>query len=99
MRLIDADALIAWTDNYYVSEKFTVGHFANMVKDMPTIEPERKTGHWIYRPEWSKYGDVWSCSECGEKTSQSVMGKPRFKYCPMCRAKMDGDEDDRKTDC
>lgn len=47
-----------------------------------------KTGHWVYRPEWSKYGDVWSCSECGEKISQSVMGEPRFKYCPMCGAKM-----------
>lgn len=52
-------------------------------------KPERKTGHWVYRPEWSNYGDVWSCSECGEKTSQSVMGKPRFKYCPMCDAKME----------
>ena len=40
MRLIDADALIKWLDNYYDSEKFTVGHICNMVKDMPTIEPE-----------------------------------------------------------
>lgn len=55
-------------------------------------EPERKTGHWVYRPEWSKYGDVWSCSECGEKTSQSVMGKPRYKYRPMCGAKMERGE-------
>ena len=61
-------------------------------KNLPSIQPERKTGHWVYRPEWSKYGDVWSCSECGEKTSQSVMGEPRFKYCPMCDAKMEGGE-------
>ena len=40
MRLIDADALIAWTDNYCVDEKFTVAHFANMVRDMPTVQPE-----------------------------------------------------------
>ena len=58
-------------------------------KNLPSIQPERKTGHWVYRPEWSKYSDVWSCSECGEKTSQSVMGEPRFKYCPMCGAKME----------
>ena len=63
-----------------------------IIDEQPTIEPERKTGHWVYRPEWSKYSDVWSCSECGEKTSQSVMGEPRFKYCPMCGAKMKGDE-------
>ena len=59
------------------------------IKQLPSVQPERKTGHWVYRPEWSKYGDVWSCSECGEKTSQSVMGEPRFKYCPMCGAKME----------
>jgi len=47
MRPIDADALIKWLDNYYDSEKFTVGRFCNMVKDSPTIE-ERKTGRWIY---------------------------------------------------
>ena len=63
-----------------------------IIDEQPTIEPERKTGHWVYRPEWSKYSDVWSCSECGEKTSQSVMGEPRFKYCPMCDAKMEGGE-------
>ncbi len=60
---------------------------------LPSIQPEPKTGHWVYRPEWSKYGDVWSCSECGEKTSQSVMGEPRFKYCPMCRADMRGEQE------
>ena len=47
-RLIDADALIKWLDNYYDSEKFTVGYISNMVKDMPTIE-ERKKGKWIER--------------------------------------------------
>ena len=44
MRLIDADALIKWLDNYYDSEKFTVGHIYNMIKDMPTIEAEPQ---WI----------------------------------------------------
>ena len=61
----------------------------NWFNELPSAQPERKTGHWVYRPEWSKYGDIWSCSECGEKTSQSVMGEPRFKYCPMCDAKME----------
>lgn len=65
------------------------------IDELPPIQSERKTGHWVYRPEWSKCGDVWSCSECGEKTSQSVMREPRFKYCPMCGAKMEsGGEQD-----
>ena len=53
MRLIDADALIAWTDNYCVDEKFTVAHFANMVRDMPTAQPEiircKDCEHWRER--------------------------------------------------
>ena len=90
MRPIDAIGLKqALVVSAILEDKKTI---EQIIDEQPTIEPERKTGHWVYRPEWSKYGDVWSCSECGEKTSQSVMGEPRFKYCPMCGAKMKGDE-------
>ena len=90
MRPIDAIGLKqALVVSAILEDKKTI---EQIIDEQPTIEPERKTGHWVYRPEWSKYGDVWSCSECGEKTSQSVMGEPRFKYCPMCDAKMEGGE-------
>lgn len=90
MRPIDAIGLKqALVVSAILEDKKTI---EQIIDEQPTIEPERKTGHWVYRPEWSKYSDVWSCSECGEKTSQSVMGEPRFKYCPMCGAKMKGDE-------
>ena len=90
MRPIDAIGLKqALVVSAILEDKKTI---EQIIDEQPTIEPERKTGHWVYRPEWSKYSDVWSCSECGEKTSQSVMGEPRFKYCPMCGAKMEGDE-------
>lgn len=29
------------------------------------------------------------CSNCGEITRDTVMGKPKFKYCPMCGATME----------
>lgn len=90
MRPIDAIGLKqALVVSAILEDKKTI---EQIIDEQPTIEPEHKTGHWVYRPEWSKYSDVWSCSECGEKTSQSVMGEPRFKYCPMCGAKMKGDE-------
>lgn len=89
-RLIDAIGLKqALVVSAILEDKKTI---EQIIDEQPTIEPERKTGHWVYRPEWSKYGDVWSCSECGEKTSQSVMGEPRFKYCPMCGADMRGNK-------
>lgn len=31
------------------------------------------------------------CSNCGEITRDTVMGKPKFKYCPMCGAYMEED--------
>ena len=91
MRLIDAIGLKqALAVSAILEDKKTI---EQIIDEQPTIEPKPKTGHWVYRPEWSKYGDVWSCSECGEKTSQSVMGEPRFKYCPMCRADMRGEQE------
>ena len=59
---------------------------------LPSAQPERKTGHWV-KSDMQRWYDVWLCSECGEKTDSAVMSKPRYKYCPMCGAKM---EDERK---
>lgn len=82
MRAIDADALIKWLDNYYDSEKFTVGHICNMVKDMPTIE-ERKRGTWL--PD-GQFG-FWVCSSC-KFPSEASAANLLYKYCPVCGADM-----------
>jgi len=87
MRPIDADALIKWLDNYYDSEKFTVGRFCNMVKDSPTIE-ERKTGRWfvIHAPDDLHCGFV-KCPFCGEE----LIAEPNeYNFCPDCGADMRG---------
>ena len=49
---------------------------------------EPKRGKWIHHPEIG-WGETWLCDQCGEKTASTVMGKPRWKYCPMCGAKME----------
>ena len=49
---------------------------------------------WKHNPKLG-WGEVWECSNCGEKTTSTVMGYPRYNYCPMCGAKMNAD---RKTE-
>jgi DNA-directed RNA polymerase subunit RPC12/RpoP len=64
-----------------------------IIKSLPSAQPERKTGHWI-KSDMQRWYDVWLCSECGEKTDSAVMSKPRYKYCPMCGAKMEEGRED-----
>ncbi len=60
-------------------------------QDMVPSAQERKTGRWFPRPEIG-WVETWFCSECGEKTTSTVMGKPRYKWCPMCGCRMMGVE-------
>ena len=53
---------------------------------LPPAEP--KKGRWI-SADAMFHGVPFYCSECGENTRDTVMGKPRWKFCPMCRAKME----------
>ena len=69
-----------------------------MIQDAPTIEPERKTGHWIDKtdPEWDGEWDDWQCSCCGSLiTSMARNLNGVYLYCPKCGARMeDNDESD-----
>ena len=58
---------------------------------LPSAQP--KTGKWISAD--AIFGGVpFYCSECGESTLDTVMGKPRYNFCPMCGAKMGGADDE-----
>ena len=51
------------------------------IKQLPSAHPKR--GKWISAD--AIFGGVpFYCSECGENTRDTVMGKPRWKFCPMC---------------
>ena len=76
-----------WHDS--VTKERIIEHF----KQLPSAQPERKTGHWV-KSDMQRWYDVWLCSECGEKTDSAVMSKPRYKYCPMCGAKMEEGRED-----
>lgn len=92
MRLIDADALLKKLDDgiwYNINDSNTAWY---AVKQAPTVDavPVRYE-RWVHHPEIG-WGSTWLCSECGEKTVETVMGEPGYKFCPMCGADMrDGD--------
>ena len=43
-------------------------------------------GTWVWKPDKR----CWECDQCGETTMESVMYKPRFRFCPWCGAEMRG---------
>ena len=47
-----------------------------------------KTGQWI-SADAVFGGAPYYCNQCGETTRDTVMGEPRWKYCPMCGVKME----------
>ena len=56
----------------------------NLILQLPSAQPR---GKWIYHPEIG-WGETWLCDQCGEKTTSTVMGKPRDNFCPNCGADM-----------
>lgn len=94
MRCINADELLSWFDNHYDDEIVTVGYVSGLIKDSPTVEPERKTGKWIRHPERKNIfgGKTIECSECGTRLLTQYVEDE--KYCRSCGAKMgEGDQE------
>ena len=54
--------------------------------DAPTIEPERKKGHWIVCDILQEV----KCSEC------RMCFRHKAKFCPNCKADMRGETDERE---
>lgn len=97
MRCIDADTLMnTFADRLAkVSERYGVNSAVagavagamGLIEAQPTIEPERKTGHWLDIP------DGYKCSECGAYLEIDC-GDVEMNFCPNCGAKMDGGEEE-----
>lgn len=102
MRMIDGDALkdrlqaLSYDDwNQGVSTTWANAYAecADMVGDMPTIEPERKKGKWIKHSighEHTPWG--FDCSECGEWLVVGEEIVKKYNYCPNCGADMRGEQ-------
>lgn len=62
------------------------------IKELPSVEPERKTGKW----EWDQRTGEYVCSECGcnpiyERTTPDVSEIDKYRYCRWCGAPMEVD--------
>lgn len=56
------------------------------IKNLPSIQPKAKTGHWIISPN-----DCFvSCSECGLHGDKGIY--KHYRWCPNCGAKMESEE-------
>jgi len=84
------DALMEILDRPNHAEFLYTDEICKALKALPPAQQERKKGKWIYHTEIG-WGDTWLCDQCGEKTTSTVMGKPRANYCPMCGADMRGE--------
>lgn len=95
MRLIDADAMKEWIDEYVsVFKKSDNKDIKGYIEHQPTIEPKR--GEWI--DEADKYDASFGihdyrCSNCNSYADEYICGhewytagKPNF--CPYCGADM-----------
>ena len=67
------------------------GRSIEAIRQLPPAQP--KKGRWI-SADAMFHGVPFYCSECGENTRDTVMGKPRWKYCPMCGSYNGGEKDD-----
>lgn len=55
----------------------------NMVKDVPSVTPQQRTGRWIYHYGHIPYKN--ECSECGKRFGTDT------NYCPNCGCAMKGE--------
>lgn len=60
-----------------------------VVKELPSVTPKLKIGHWI---ECKDRYDIWyKCSECEKEYDKHYIG--HIRYCPNCGAKMEEEEE------
>jgi hypothetical protein len=75
----------------YEFYELNMGQVAKGIRDLPSVAPQPKTGHWI-----DKFGGEYRCSCCREIISiDTEIDFPNgitYKYCPRCGCRMEGSE-------
>ena len=90
VRLIDADALIEEIAKIPDLRTLSTKTIGEAIGRMPTIEPQRKTGRWIF---YAVGG--WHCSECHCQAPFWCLATAQnlSKFCPDCGTKMEARSD------
>lgn len=85
---IEACRSVADNINRPTDQQIGAEYCLDLIKEIPSVEPERKTGEWWNVSE-SRTGDgYWFCSECGF-SSEAFGANILYKFCPNCGAKME----------
>ena len=85
---IDALSHMMDTDGFRDGWAVSRANVDCMLRYLPSVEPERKTGKWIIKIEdWNR----WTCSECGFSTRTDIHVTLGYDYCPKCGAPMEVD--------
>ena len=92
-RCIDADALEkeGWSLHRDIQvDKNTWEYQSKPLRQVPTIEPERKTGRWIKTARW---GRVYYCDQCRNYLDFDGVnaGRGSTNFCPNCGVRMEGE--------
>ena len=69
-----------------VFEEIATDRIKTWLDEVQTVDAEP-----VRHGKWKKTSCKWvtyACSECGERTDETIMGEPRYVYCPMCGARM-----------
>ena len=87
-KYIDVESLVIGYSGHTPDDEFSKG--VDFVLDLLDSKPPEDVkpmvrGRWISKDKI--FGGIpFACSNCGEETRDTVMGKPRFRFCPMCGA-------------
>ena len=99
-RYIDVDALHEKYDAYANrtiggrGNGKTIAKFLDWIDEQPTADVVEVVHAYWYK---AKNGNFW-CSNCrsGYTSQPKLMGKPMFRYCPICGARMDERREDEQ---
>lgn len=97
-------------EEYWTGRNDQYNADVSALKDLPSAEPERKTGRWIHVTGYCTPGGdpVWACSECGKgehvygieyQTYSHNVSDGQWVSCPNCGADMRGGEHGNKLLC
>ena len=107
-RAISINAVIAtiYDSSGNFKNDFDQGFFADKIRALPPVTPQRPKGHFIYEPRQRLINetddgceyiiDYWcKCSECGGDFGFIKMDDA---FCKFCGADMRGDDNEQATD-
>lgn len=83
--LISRQAAIEAMNTWDWQELYLPIHFKQLLEELPSAQPERKTGKWEKTITHYPY-----CSICEWMPEEDEMTHGLYNFCPNCGAKMEG---------